>query len=339
MIPVVRPVSPAWLLAAATWCGLAFVAACGSDAATSTIATIPAGLPVMDRGAMFSAARAELGKKLFFDPRLSVDGTMACQSCHQHELGWTDGKQFSRKVDGSLNTRNSPSLYNVGYQDVFYWDGRAATLEKNIDAAWRGHMKGDPAAVAATLAAIPEYAGEFQQAFGNAPTGDDIVHALASFVRTLLSGDAPFDRHKRGEKGAMSADAIAGYELFSGKAKCAVCHTEPLFTDRGFHNVGIGMQAESPDPGRGKIDAKMPGAFKTPSLRSVAKTAPYFHDGSVATLEEAVTIMARGGIPNDALDPQLRNMPEITDEEIAQIVAFLEALTSEETFAAPKLPQ
>ena len=296
------------------------------------------GLPEMERPDSYSDAKVALGKKLFFDERLSSDGSMSCRSCHKHELGWTDGQRFSRKVNGELNTRNSPSLYNVGYQPYFYWDGRAPTLEKNVEAAWKGHMGGDPEAMAKKLAEIPAYESEFEKAFdGKGPSGDRMVEALAHFVRSLQAGGTAFDEYMKGDKSAISEDAQKGFLLFVGKAGCATCHTPHLYTNFNFHNVGIGSQDEEPDVGRGKIDEKKIGAFKVPSLRAIELTAPYFHNGSVGELREAVELMASGGIDNPHKDPLILDRT-LDEAEIDQLVAFLKSLTPRHEFEEPKLP-
>ena len=312
--------------------------ACGGDNAdAASVLTAPRGIDLMSLNIpadnQLSVAKAELGKTLFFDTRLSSNGMMSCQTCHQHELGWTDGIQFSTKVNGAVNTRNSPSLYNVGYQSLYYWDGRAPSMEANVTAAWRGHMGGeDQDAMAQTLAGIPGYANLFQEAFGEAPSGENIVKALTTFVRTLRSGNSAWDR------GEASEDAVKGQALFMDKAGCAQCHIAPLYTDMIFHNVGVGMDSETPDPGRGSQDPSKPGAFKTPTLRSVTKTGPYFHDGSVATLDEAVRFMVAGGGDNPNRD-ELLKPTMLTEEEILQLIAFIESLESTESFTPPEIPQ
>jgi cytochrome c peroxidase len=280
-----------------------------------------------------------LGKQLFFDKRLSADGSASCETCHLHEKGWTDGLAFSPKVGGEKNTRHTPTLYNVAYLTAWYWDGRAPTLEKQIAAAWKGQMGADPVKVAEAIAAIPGYAEQFQKVFGAAPSADNIPMALAAYVRTLRSGGSPWDRYEAGDKSAVSADAVEGYKIFAGKGQCAVCHAPPLYTDMRFHNIGLEAGKEKPDPGRGKIsnDAKENGAFKTPTLRSVAKSAPYFHDGSAATLLDAVKFMAAGGKEDPNRDPLLRPA-NLSDDEIEKVVAFLEALTSDEPLEKPTLP-
>lgn len=291
-----------------------------------------------------SEAKVELGKQLFFDERLSKDGSTSCQTCHVHALGWSNGERFSTKVGGGINTRNSPTLYNLAYHDKLYWDGRAPSLENNIAAAWKGHMNGgeDTAARAEAIAAIDGYAQQFEAVFGGPPSTEDIARALATFVRSLRSGDSAWDRYeKTKDETLVSKDAIAGHGLFIGKGGCVVCHLPPLYTDRLFHAVGVG---EEKDVGRGKYDPDNPfaqGAFKTPTLRNVALSGPYFHDGSVADLREAVRTMASGGGKSEHFkvrDPLLLDR-KLTDAEIDQLVAFLKTLTSRETFTAPTLPE
>jgi cytochrome c peroxidase len=305
----------------------------------------PASLPELKVPAenALTAEKAALGKQLFFDKRLSKDGSMACESCHLPEKGWTDGKPTSPKVGGAMNTRHSPTMLNVAYNQRFYWDGRAETLEKNIEAAWKGQLGADPAAIAAAVGKVPGYAVQFKTIFGHDATPDDIVAALASFVRTLRSGDAPWDLYEKGDKKAVSEEAVRGADLFRGKAGCVMCHTPPLYTDLSFHNVGIGFDKPEPDPGRGKItkDEKENGAFKTPSLRSASAHPPYFHDGRAATLEEAVDYMLSGGIKekNPNKDAKL-NPVKLSAKERTDLIAFVKALEpAAQSFERPKLPE
>lgn len=353
-------------LLAAMICPLS-LAGCGGEASAESgtiteLPPVPVGLDapglelIVPPDNPLTAAKADLGKKLFFDARLSWNGKVSCSTCHLHEKGWSNGERFSVKANGKRNSRNSPTLYNVGYHTMLYWDGRAPTLEKNILAAWKGHMlaapegqKGStPEAKAEELGAIAGYEQAFRKAFDAAPSGEAIVKALASYVRILRSGNSPWDRYEHGDKSAVSQDAIDGHAIFMGKGGCVACHTPPLYTDRIFHNVGIGMDAENPDLGRynaiksdPSIDEatkeRMKGAFKTPTLRSVTKSGPYFHDGSAATLEEAVRTMAGGGKDNPHKDPLLADR-KLTDEEIGKLLAFLRALESPEPFVPPKLP-
>jgi cytochrome c peroxidase len=283
--------------------------------------------------------KVALGKQLFVDKRLSNSGTMACQSCHYRHLGWTDGQVLSRKDDGNLNTRHTPSLYNVGYQSAWYWDGRATTFEGQILAAWKGQMSGDPVKVAALLNAVPGYAVQFQQVFGAPASGETIAKALAAYLRTKNSDNSPWDRFEVGQKTAVSSDAVAGQALFAGKGRCATCHAAPYYGNSTFYNIGLEAGKAKPDPGRYNVTKNEAdiGAFKTPSLRSIALSAPYFHDGSVASLRDAVRYMASGG----GFDPRKSAalVPTgLSDSEIDQVVAFLRSLTSDEPWVAPTLP-
>ena len=320
--------------------------ACSSEAAqaNSNVLQPPLGLEQAKLVAAptneLTAKKAELGKTLFFDPRLSGSGKMGCVSCHYADKAFTDGIALSEKDNGSKNKRNSPTMYNVGYYPDLYWDGRKQGLESNIIAAWTGQLGGKPDEVAEQLNAVDAYKQMFQDAFGGDANEERIVHALASFLRTLRSGNSAYDKFQQGDKSALSEAAQKGLDLFNGKAGCAVCHIPPLFTDLKYHNVGIGMTAENPDIGRAKPtgDKKMTGAFKTPTLREVAKTAPYFHDGSVKTLAEAVTLMASGGIDNPHKDPLVQNKA-LSDDEIGHLVAFLESLSGQVAWTQPKLPK
>jgi cytochrome c peroxidase len=298
--------------------------------------------------------KAELGKMLFFDTRLSKTGKMSCETCHLPEKGWADGKVVSARFDGSMNTRHTPTLINAGYYKQWYWDGRAATLEGQVTAAWRGQMGGDPDAVAMTLNGIDAYKGEFQKVFNGPASAQNIAQALATFVRTIRSQDSPWDKYQQGDKSAVSEDVVKGFDVFSNsdKANCTLCHLPPLFTDTLFHNVGVGFDKPMPDLGRGKIlgDAAekagtkdpnaeaLQGAFKTPTLRSITETAPFFHDGRAATLEAAIDFMLKGGTKNPHLDEKLKPRM-ISKEERTQLMAFLKALTPEtKPFEKPKVP-
>lgn len=303
----------------------------------------PLGLPELRVPAdnPLTPEKVALGKVLFFDTRLSKDGSASCESCHQHDKGWTDGKNLSTKVGGAVNKWHTPTLYNVGYLSTWYWDGRAPTLEKQITAAWKGQMGADPAAVATALNAVPVYAAHFQRAFGGPATGDNISMALASFIRTLRSGDSAWDKYEKGDKTAASADAVEGFKVFTAKAQCALCHAPPLYTDFGFHNIGLSVEKEKGKQEEGRAaqskDAADTGAFKTPGLRSVSKSGPYFHDGGWATLDDAVALMTAGGVKNPHLDKKLRPV-KLSKKEVGQLMAFIQALESTETFEKPPLP-
>src|SRR5438552_15880997 len=298
--------------------------------------------------------KVEHDQKLFFDTRLSKTGNMSCETCHQPDKGWTDGKPLSARFDGSMNTRHTPTLYNVGYYKQWYWDGRAATLEGQVTAAWRGQMGGDPDAVAIKLTGIGAYEADFQKASSGPATAGNIAQALATFLRTIRSQDSPWDKYQAGDKSAVNDYVVKGFDVFSNsdKANCTLCHLPPLYTDTLFHNVGIGFDKPMPDLGRGKIlgDAaekkgakdpeadKMKGAFKTPTLRSITETAPYFHDGRSKKLEDSVDFMLKGGIKNPNLDEKLKPKMLKADER-SQLLAFLKSLTPEQKlFEKPQVP-
>ena len=283
--------------------------------------------------------KVALGAKLWIDPRLSGSGKTACTGCHVRDKGWTDGEVLSRRDNGDMNTRHSPTMYNVGYSPLYYWDGRAPTLEAQVLAAWRVQISADPAKATAIIAGVPGYVSEFQKAYGGPPTQDAIVKALAAYLRAKVSGPSPWDRYEMGDKNAVSADARGGFEIFMGKGRCAVCHTPPLYSDFNFHNIGLEAGKPKPDLGRGVVSKKPEdnSAFKTPTLRSVAISGPYFHDGSRKTVEEAVRYMAGGG-GNDPAKSSILIDTKLTDAEIRQVVAFLTALTSDEPYKAPTLP-
>lgn len=329
----------AWVLAPALAC-CAWLAGCATGDAPAPGAAISQ-LPPVQHPADNPAtpAKLALGAQLFIDPRLSGSGRMACQGCHYRNLGWTDAKPLSVKDDGSLNTRHTPSLYNVGYQTSWYWDGRATTLEAQVLAAWRGQTGADPNKVAALLNSVPGYVTQFRAAFGTDATADAIVKGLAAYLRTLVSTDSPWDRYERGERGAVSKEAAEGFQLFMGKGRCAACHAPPTFGASTFHNIGLEAGKAKPDAGRFNVTKNEAdtGAFKTPSLRSVALSGPYFHDGSVANLRDAVKYMANGG-GNDARKSPILTPTGLSKAEIDKIVAFLTTLTSTETWVAPKLP-
>src|SRR6185436_305617 len=285
-----------------------------------------------------TAAKVALGQQLFFDPRLSGEGRMACASCHRPESGFTEGTPAGGRV--------CPSLWNVAYQDKLFWDGTASTLERAAAGMWRFALapgkSGKPSTtdVAVRLGAVEGYRSQFQSVFAEDPTTENIPKALAAFLRTLVTTRSRWLRFRDGDQKALPRDARRGWALFDGKARCTTCHNGVLLTDQQFHNVGIGMSAEKPDLGRGNIvrEDRYRGAFKTPSLVDIPRTAPYFHDGSAATLEEAVDVMAGGGKPNPYLDPALTTA-KLTARERADLLAFLRALTVEETLAAPELPR
>jgi len=320
-----------------------------------------------------SAAKVELGRKLFFDPRLSADGTVSCASCHDPGRAFTDGRKVAEGIGGRVGVRNSPTLLNSMFSTGQFWDGRAGTLEEqakmpltNVDEM--GNRSFDEVVV--KIAAVPEYAKDFQQVFGGQVTIEGFAKAVAAFERTLVSADSPLDRYLAGDLNALSDRARSGLILFRTKARCGVCHvfnqnfaafaTFPFFTDGNYRNTGVAANfsgfnalarqamAAARDESGGSLAALSKheragelgrflttgntldvGAFRTPSLRNVELTAPYFHDGSAPTLDDVVRFYVKGGNENPNRDWQLEPVP-LTETEQRDLVEFLKALTSDE---------
>ncbi len=288
-----------------------------------------------------TAAKVLLGQKLFFDKRLSVDGSRACYSCHLNEDGTGGHEPTAIGAANTPLTRHAPVMWNVAYLPKLYWDGRADSLEAQAIGAWAGGNMGvgkeNLAKKADELYLMDEYTPLFDEAFpGKGGTPETVSQALASYERTLFCGDTAFDKFSAGDTAALTAEQKQGWELFTGKANCHSCHTPPFFSDAymaeagAFHNAGIGFEGKKKDevdPGRQKVsqvDSEF-AAFKTPTLRNVTKSAPYFHDGSVGSLEEAVKFMASGGHKNPNLDPKFADK-KLSADELKAIVAFLGAL-------------
>jgi cytochrome c peroxidase len=299
-------------------------------------------IPVPDNNPM-TKGKIALGEQLFFDKRLSKTKQMSCETCHVPEKGWTDALALSPRFDGSMNTRHTPTLYGVAYYPELYWDGRSKGLEAQILAAWKGQMGGDPEAIASDVNAITAYKTAFEREMGGPATGPRIVEALATFVRTIQAGDTAWDRMKQDPASLKKTEIGRGFLVFSDVAHCTNCHLPPLLSDTQFHNVGIGFDKPTPDPGRGKVVTDQPammGAFKTPSVRGVALTAPYFHDGRTKTLEESVDFMLKGGIKNPNLDEKLQ-VWEVTPQQRKELLAFLRALnpsSASKPYKRPTIP-
>ncbi len=308
---------------------------------------VPLGLPSLPVPAdnPMTVEKVELGKMLYFDNRLSKDKTLSCATCHDPEYAYTEPRATSEGIKGQLGDRNSPTIINTAYFTSMFWDGREPDLEHQAGGPVENpiEMGHDMGLVAKELNAIDEYKEHFQKAFGAPPSKDTITKAIAAFERTILSGNSPYDKYMNGDKTALSEDAIAGMGLFKGKGLCASCHIPPLFSGGGFYNAGVGMDEENPDIGRMKVSnlAADKGAFRVPALREVENTSPYFHDGSVEKLEDAVEFMTSGGQDNPNLHPLFRALKAQTfsEKEIQQLVAFLKSLSGEYPIVEkPKLP-
>ena len=289
-----------------------------------------------------TAEAIALGRRLYFEKQLSSDNTFSCGNCHSPYIHFTDGLPVASGVNAQRGTRNTPTVLNAAYYSVQFWDGRAASLEQQagLPIANPKEMNLPHEVCVTKLNALQSYKDEFTKVFGPGPiTIDKIEKAIASFERTLLSGNSPFDRYQYGgEKNALSAEALRGLAVFTDKNKgnCATCHTigekSALFTDNKFHNLGAGMNAngELTDEGRfaqTKLETDR-GAFRTPSLRNVAKTAPYMHDGSLKTLKEVIDFYVGGGNSNPQLDKDMKPL-KLTAQERSDLVAFLASLTGE----------
>jgi len=322
---------------------------------------IPADNPI-------TAERVALGRKLYFDTRLSTDGSVACASCHAPSHGFADPRgKTSPGVGGALGTRNAPTVLNAAFLATQFWDGRAPTLEAQAVLPLTNpieHGFADSGAVVAKLEALGDYGPIFASAFGDsAISAERVAQAIASFERTIVDLNAPIDRFLRGDASAISDSAKRGWELFNGKARCSTCHgyveAIPLFTDDDFHNLGVGAtridfaaaareaasaaaagksldglllsDAELSELGRFAVtrEDRHLGAFKTPQLRNIALTPPYMHDGSEPTLASVMELYDRGGNANPYLDGGMRPLG-LSAEEKADLVALLESFTSDD---------
>ena len=330
----------------------------------ATHAAIPADNPQ-------TPEKISLGQKLFFDRRLSVDGTVSCSTCHDPQLAFTDRKPSSVGVKGRLGQRNSPTILNALYNKTQFWDGRVNTLEEQAPLPIvNAHEMGQPNldAAVAEIASVEEYRQAFQHVFGRPPNGPDLARAIASYERTQLSFDSPFDHFIAGDNNAIDASAKRGWELFNTQARCNKCHAltdtqrdVTVFTDNDFHNIGIGIirhnvvalagqaeqliksgdtaaidraaiQTDMSALGRFLITKKEANiaAFKTPGVRNVLVTGPYFHDGSQVTLWDVMDHYNKGdGLQNPWLDEDMQPLA-LTERDIDDVVAFLASLTSDD---------
>jgi cytochrome c peroxidase len=309
--------------------------------------------------------RVALGRRLFYDERLSKDATVSCATCHDPARGFADPRKVSEGVGGKKGARNAPTVLNAVFNEFQFWDGRAASLEEQskgpmtnpVEMAAESHE-----AVVKALRGIPEYDAAFRRAFGHEITVDDVATAIATFERTVVSGNSAFDRFTAGDKAALSESAQRGWLLWNTKARCNTCHpfgsATPNFSDNKFHNIGVAAKnrdfaslareaASVGDPQKLAFHADLSelgrfivtrqpkdiGAFKTSGLRDIALTAPYMHDGSEATLLDVVAFYDKGGEPNPYLDGGIVAL-KLTDQEKKDLVAFMESLTGEGDGAA-----
>jgi cytochrome c peroxidase len=289
----------------------------------------PAGIPFPNDNE-YSAAREALGRSLFFDPALSKSGVISCASCHNPALSWSDGLPRAVGHGKTVSARRTPTLLNVAWSELTFWDGRAASLEEQalipIQAAGEMNQKLD--SMIANLRAAPRYEKLFARAYPGEPISElTAAKAIATFERGIISGTAPFDLWAAGDNRAMPAAAQRGFIVFNTKGHCSACHDSWRFSDDSFHDIGV----PGNDPGRGAILPAievMQHAFKTPTLRDVARRAPYMHDGSVATLEQVIELYDRGGdAKRSSLSPEIKPL-HLTPQEKQDLIAFLRSLTT-----------
>ena len=318
-------------------------------------------------------AKIELGKLLFFDTRLSGDASVACSTCHEPKQGWGFSDDISRGYPGTRHWRNSQTVVNAAYYAKLFWAGAAKSLEAQAPGAAKGGVAGNGEAdmMEARLAFIPEYRKRFRDVFGDKwPKLSNAWKAIAAFERTLVQTDTPFDRHMRGDKGALNKQQKRGLKLFQGKANCIECHNGPLLSDQKFYNLGITRAERWLNDGLSQITFRFEqyakgvteemyrtikddaglyyrtkqkadkGKFRTPSLRYTAYTAPYMHNGALFELQEVVEFYNKGGGKNEfATKTKLLKPLKLSEEEIEDLVAFLESLSGKEIkMKTPKLP-
>ncbi|WP_250846642.1 cytochrome-c peroxidase [Aquisphaera insulae] len=319
---------------------------------------VPAGNPL-------TKGKYELGRQLYFDPRISLDGKESCASCHNPDLGWSDGHKTSTGIKGQKGNRNAPTVFNTVYGKTMFWDGRAGSLEGQaqgpmINPIEMGDQKHQ--AIVERIRKVPGYKQQFEKVFGTNVTLDGMAKAIATFERVAaLSGNSKYDKYNAGDNAALSESEKRGMVLFGlrlstddefktdvelQKAKCTICHVGSNFTDEQFHNLGVGWDESkkkhadigrwAPVPIGQKCDTDL-GSFKTPTCRNVELSAPYMHDGSLKTLEEVVEHYDKGGNANPSLDPDMKPL-KLTAQEKADLVAFMKALTGEHKSLAELLP-
>ncbi len=327
---------------------------------------IPTGLdlylPVAEDNPL-TQEKVALGERLFFDPALSRDGSVACASCHIPERAFSDSLPVAVGIDGRRGERNAPPIINLAWAGALFRDGSAASLEEQAL-----HPIHSPAEMDLSLreleerlSADPSYRRVFESAFGHEPAGEaagaeqrpdegsttpsrnlsggagdvdgvvsarNVARAIASYVRTILAGDAPFDRYLAGDREALTEEELRGFRLFTGKANCSLCHLGPTFSDDAFHNTGVA--ARSGDPGRYGVTGREEerGRFRTPTLREIEHTAPYMHDGSLASLEEVVEFYDAGGSLHPNLSPKIRPL-RLSEHEKAALVGYLRTLSGQ----------
>ncbi|WP_335342320.1 cytochrome-c peroxidase, partial [Sedimenticola hydrogenitrophicus] len=340
----------------------------------------PLGPPPIPPDNLQSDAKAELGKILFFDPRIGGDASTACSSCHEPEQGWAWSEDLSRGYPGTVHWRNSQTIVNSAYYGRGFWAGSVPSLEKQAPAAAKGGVagNGEDDIMEARLALIPEYRKRFKEVFGTQwPLIQDVWRAMAAYERTLVQRDTPLDKYLQGDQAALSEEQVRGKVLFEGKAGCIQCHNGALASDQDYYNIGVPANRRWEEDGLAQITFRYEqyakgqteegyrtaksdwgfyyrsknkwdkGKFRTPSLRYTAHTAPYMHNGILYTLEDVVEFYDRGGFDEEGRTTQFPENKSklikplgLTDEEKADLVAFLEAFSGDPiTAEKPTLPE
>jgi cytochrome c peroxidase len=323
----------------------------GLAGGTELIIEVPLGLPDLPipEDNPMTMEKVELGKMLYFDPRLSLNEKISCATCHDPDLGYSNAAPVAVGVNHAVGGANAPTVLNAAFSAFQFWDGRAPDLEGQAGGPMTAdvEMAGIPDEIVQKLNKIPEYRELSLAVFGEYLSFCNIKKAIAAFERTILAGNSPFDRYYYdNEKGAVSEAVLRGKEIFDNpeKGNCKKCHTytktDGYFSDNMFHNVGVGMSKKEPDVGRYGVTKKKEdmGRFKTPTLRNVVQTAPYFHDGSTFSLKEACKTCLTG-IPNKNLDPEYKVKRTLSDQELNDLVEFLRSLTGPlPVYAKPSIP-
>jgi cytochrome c peroxidase len=301
----------------------------------------PLGLPAVQwpEDNPYSAEKVELGRLLYFDKRLSSDNSVSCASCHATEKAFTDGAPVSTGIGGQKGGRSAPTVINRAFSTQQFWDGRAATVEEQakgpianpIEMTSEKTAEGAHGAIVKRLQTVPGYVQRFDKVFGPKSVNiDNVAKAIATFERTVYSGNAPYDKYVAGDTKALSEAQVRGMNVFFNKAACDSCHLGFNFTDGSYVNVGIGMDKPNPDLGRYVVSKKEEdkGAFKTPTLREIEHSGPYMHDGSLKTLEEVIEHYDKGGIRNPHLNERLKPL-NLSKQDKSDLVQFLKALSGE----------
>ncbi len=320
-----------------------FIGGCSSKKNSDKVITIlktPLGLENLEQfipgDNPLTKEKIALGRDMFFDRRLSVDGTVSCDFCHSPILGFSEGRYFASGVFGLKSKRNTITLLNRIFGQEHFWDGRALSIEDVItehieDVNVFGNKLGN---VVQILSNDKKYQEKFENVFNRDINSDGLSKAIAAFVRTLLSGNSPYDKYVAGNKNALSASAVRGLKLFfSDRLKCSVCHSGPNFTDEKYHKNGTKIDSANPDLGRYLVTNKESdrGKFRTPTLRDISRTSPYMHNGSIKGLNDLIDFYDKGGVPNSYQSPVIKPL-RLTKEEKVDLKKFLRSLTGENNY-------